>query len=103
MNGKETEVVLDTGADVTLVPDNLVPDIELGSEVVSIQGIGRAKREARKAIVNFEIMVFVFSQEVAIVPPEYHPSVLLSIDAERIPLLRACLDNIEAETSKNLT
>ncbi len=29
VNGRDVEVVLDMGADVTLVPDNLVPDIEL--------------------------------------------------------------------------
>ncbi len=63
---------------------------------MSIQGVGRAKIDARKAMVTFEIVGFVFSQEVAIVPPEYQ-------DAERIPLLKACLGNIEAEASRNLT
>ncbi len=32
-------------------------------------------------LVNFELVGFVFSQEVAIIPSEYYPSVLLSRDA----------------------
>ncbi len=66
MNGIECSVIPDTGAEIIVVPGNLVPDCQLLSEYEVIYGaIGEPVR-AQCAIVNLEIEGRQFSRRVVV-------------------------------------
>ncbi len=66
VNGIECSIIPDTGAEVTIVPGNLVPNCLLIKEWEIIQGVTREPVKAQCAIVNMEVEGKYFMRRVVV-------------------------------------
>ena len=83
MNGHETLVLLDSGADISVVPANLVDDSQLASEQVSVKAFGDSPAVLLPmADVEFSLGDCKWKERVAVTPVSEGASgeVLLSLD-----------------------
>ena len=91
VNGIETIILLDTGADLTVVPDNLVLANQVSDKSVNVRGLGGIAFQAKLAKVLFTVQGLTFYKEVAMVSHTICSCVLLSVDDSCISLLEFCL------------
>ncbi len=81
VNGKEVTVILDTGAQISVVPASLVESTQYLDELVTIQGVSHDKIVADVATVAFKIGNTLVQKDVAVVPDHLTSGcVLYSID-----------------------
>ena len=88
VNGVPTELILDTGAEISLVPDELGPKLQYTGSVHEVYGAGFKRYNAKRALVQFDANGLSFAQKVVVVSPEYYPHVLLSMDEHTETLLK---------------
>lgn len=86
VNGMVCEVLIDTGAEITVVPEKFAMGVQYTGETLDLKGFNGSSEVSRLAEVNFCVNGHIFSQLVAVVPNDRLDYVLLSPDEDCIEI-----------------
>ena len=68
VNGMDCRILIDTGAEITVVPEKFAMGVQYTGETLDLKGFNGSSEVSKLAEVNFCINNHTFSQLVAVVP-----------------------------------